>query len=95
MSMKDTYVQKLEAQLREWEADIDKMKAKADQAEADLQARYEEQIKDLQERRHAARQKLDELREASDSAWEDLKAGTEMARDAFGEAVRSALARFR
>ena len=35
MGMKEAYQQKLEAQLDEWTADINKMKAKADKADAD------------------------------------------------------------
>ena len=34
MSMKEAYEQKLQAQLDEWSAEIDKLKAKADGAEA-------------------------------------------------------------
>jgi hypothetical protein len=35
MSMKEAYEQKLQAQLDEWGAEIDKLKAKSDNAEAD------------------------------------------------------------
>jgi len=95
MSMRETYIQKLQAQLREWDAEIDRMKAKADQAEADMRAQYEAQIKEMQGKQQAAWEKLEEMRQASDSAWEDLKAGMEIARDAFGNAVKSALGRFK
>jgi len=95
MSMKDAYIQKLEARMREWQADMDKMRAKADQAEADARADYEKQIKELQTRQEEAQQKLEELRQAGDDAWHDLKAGIESAWDTMGEAMRSAMSRFR
>ena len=47
MSMKEAYEQKQQAQLNEWDAQIKKLKAKADMAEADAQFEYYKQIKEL------------------------------------------------
>jgi len=95
MSMKDAYQQKLQARLDEWNADIDKLKARADKAEASVKLGYYEQIEDLKMKQEAAREKLAELKLASDDAWEDLKAGAESAWDSLGEAVKSASSRFK
>ena len=40
MNMKEAYEKKLEAQMEEWSLEIDKLKAKADKAEADSQLEY-------------------------------------------------------
>ena len=40
MSMKEAYEKKMRAKLDEWGAQIDKLKAKADAAEADVQLEY-------------------------------------------------------
>jgi uncharacterized coiled-coil DUF342 family protein len=95
MSMKEAYVKKLQAQLDEWGAEIDKLKAKANKAQADVQIEYHKQIKELQSMQQAASEKLADLKEAGDDAWEDLKAGTESAWDSLRDALKSASSRFR
>jgi len=95
MSMKEAYEQKLQSQLDEWGAEIDKLKAKADSAEADAQLEYYKQIEELRSTQEAASEKLSELKDAGDDAWEDLKAGMDSAWDSLGSAIKSAAARFR
>lgn len=94
MSMKDAYLQKIDAQMEEWKTEIDKMKAKADKADADAKLKYYEQIEELRTKQQAAQEKLRELRNSSEDAWEDLKAGFELARVSLGEAIKSASSRF-
>lgn len=95
MSMKDAYEQKLQAQLDEWGAEIDKLKAKADNAEADAQLEYYKQIEELRSMQETATNKLAELKDAGDDAWEDLKAGIDSAWDSLGNALKSATSRFK
>lgn len=95
MSAKQAYEQKLEAKLNEWKAEIDKLKAKADGAEADSRLRYEKEIDDLKKRQAEARKKLEELRKASDDAWEDMKAGIDSAWSSLGDAIGKATSRFK
>lgn len=95
MSMKEAYEQKLQAQLDEWSADIDKLKAKADGAEADMQLEYYKQIEELRSLKDTAVDKLIELKDASDDTWEDLKAGIESAWDSLGNVFNSFASRFK
>lgn len=95
MSKKELYQQKLQAQLDEWSADIDKLKARADKADADVKLEYYEQIERLREKQATAKDKLGKLIAASDDAWEDLKTGTESAWHALGDAVSNASSRFK
>ena len=95
MSMKEAYEKKLQAQLDEWNTEIDKLKAKADKAEADAQLEYYKQIKELRSMQEEANSKLAELKEASDDAWEDLKAGMDSAWDSLGNALKSAASKFK
>ncbi len=95
MSMKEDYEKKLQSQLDEWSAEIDKLKAKADAAEADAQLKYYKQIEELRSMQAAANDKLDQLKEAGDDAWEDLKAGIDSAWDSLSSAVKSATSRFK
>ena len=94
MSMKEAYEKKLQGQLDGWSADIDKLKAKADSAEADAQLEYYKQIEELRSMQEAANDKLDELKEAGDEAWEDLKAGMDSAWDSLRSSIKSATSRF-
>ncbi|MEC9491135.1 hypothetical protein [Flexistipes sp.] len=94
MSMKKAYEKKLQGKLDEWSAEIEKLKAKADSAEADAQLEYYKQIEELQSMQEAVSKKLDELKEAGDDAWEDLKAGMDNAWDSLSSAIKSATSRF-
>lgn len=51
MSERDAYLKKLEAKLEEWDAEIDKLQAKAKGAEADTQRQYEDQLNELRTKR--------------------------------------------
>lgn len=95
MSQKQAYEKKLRAQLNEWNSEIDRLKAKADSAEADAKLEYYKHIEKLRTRQEAARTKLEKLETASEDAWEDLKAGVESAWDDLGQAIRSAATRFK
>lgn len=93
--MKESYQKKLQAELDQWSADIDKLKAKANKAESDIKLEYYEQVEALRVKQEEAKEKLSELKAASDDAWEDLKAGTESAWHALGNAVKNASSRFK
>ena len=95
MSKKQAYEAKLKAQLDEWNAKIDVLKAKAEKAGAQTKIEYHETIEDLQKKRAKAKDKLQELSAASDDAWDDLKGGVEQAWKSFGDAVDSAVSRFK
>ncbi|MFC3285976.1 coiled coil domain-containing protein [Litchfieldella rifensis] len=95
MRNREAYEQKLQAKLDEWQAEVDKLKARAQGAQADARIEYQEEIDRLESYRDEARQKLAELREASDDAWEDLKDGAERAWDSASEAFKSARSRFK
>ncbi len=95
MSMKESYEKKLQAQLNEWKADIDKLRAQADKAEADAKIKYNKEITELQAMQAAAKQKLAELKETGDDSWEELKAGIENAWDSLSKAVKSTTAKFK
>ncbi|MCF8114716.1 MAG: coiled coil domain-containing protein [Desulfotignum sp.] len=94
MSKKEAYEKKLEAQLKEWKTDIDKMKAKADKADAEAKLEYYKQIEDLRSKQEAVQKKLTELKAAGESAWEDLKSGIDLAWTSLGESIKSARSRF-
>ncbi|NUM65606.1 coiled coil domain-containing protein, partial [candidate division KSB1 bacterium] len=70
METKASYLQKLAAQLQEWDTELDQLRLKADQAKAGAKIEIEEQITELRAKKDAAMLKFNQLQEASDEAWE-------------------------
>ena len=68
MKNREAYREKLEAQMREWSAKIDLLKAKADQAEAEAKIEYSKRIEDLRQRKEALQTQLAELKNAGKPA---------------------------
>lgn len=95
MSSRDEYVRKMQAKLDEWNSEIDKLTARANEVRADVKSDYYEQIATLKIKQTAARQKIEELQHAGENAWEDVKSGIDLALTAMGEAIDSARSRFK
>jgi len=95
MDEKNAYMQKLEARLNQWGAEVDKLQAKSAEASADAKLEYQNQIEKLRGMQDDARQELDKLESAQGEAWKDLKSGIEKAWDNMGNAVKQATDRFR
>lgn len=90
MTDKQSYEKKLEANLEEWQANIDKLRAQAKQASADAQIEYEKQIEALRKRRDEMEAKLSEIRDAQAAAWTDIKGGVDKAWDEMSKAMQDA-----
>lgn len=95
MGANEAYQQKLEAQLRIWDAEIDVWKAKADKASAEAKLQYYQQLDGVYARREVVREKLLQLKLAGGEAWEGLKAGLEAAWEEFKIAYEKAAAKFK
>lgn len=92
---REAYIEKLKAQLDRWNAEIEKLKARAGQIKSDVKLGYEKQMKDLEEKHKRAGEKLEELRRADAGAWRDLKAGIENTWQTLGDSIRFAVSRFK
>jgi 4-oxalocrotonate tautomerase len=94
-SLKDLYIHRLQSQFDEWKPEIEKLKAKAEQAATEAKSEYRKLIDDLQGKQKTARAKLDELRQSSGGAWEDLKTGIEGAWKEVEKALKAAVSKFK
>jgi len=92
---REAYVQKMKAKLDEWNADIDKLEAQTSKVQADAKLRYQKQLSELKSNRDAAAKKLRELQDASVDAWEAMRRGTEAAWADMAKAFREAAERFK
>ena len=95
MSTKEDFVRKMHSRLDHWNADIDALTVKANDAEAHARDEYHKQIEVLRSKRDDARNKLNELESAGEGAWQDMKTGVELAWEAVSEAMHSATSRFK
>ena len=95
MATKEAYEKKLEAQLKEWDAKLDVLTAKAQKAAADARIGYENELKSLKVKRAAASKTLAELRMRSEHAWENMKEGAENVWDEMNKALERLSARFK
>ena len=92
---KQVFQQKLETQLKEWDAKFDALKAKAQEARAEIRADVEKQIEALAGKRAAAQAKILELRQRTEDTWEDLKTGAEKIWEEMHEALDRIVSRFK
>lgn len=94
MINRDEYVQKLKAQLDQWNAEAKKWEAKAEEATASMKAEYEKQLNTLHSRRDEAMYQLKLLQGASTDAWQDMMKGADQAWKGMQEAVNRARSHF-
>jgi len=88
------YKAKLNAQLDEWKADLDKLNAKADGKSADAKKELNESIDALEAKLAQGRSKLEELKGASAEAFENLREGANSAWDSIKDAFDKAKSKF-
>ncbi len=90
MMHRDEYVQKLKAQLDQWNTEVRKWEEKAKTAQAGMAAEYQKQLESLRSRREEALYQMKLMQNASADAWSDLMRGTDEAwknmREAFDKA---------
>jgi hypothetical protein len=91
------FIDKLDAQLKQWDAEIEKMgKAIIKEEKADPKISYNKKIEEFRNKKKEAQKKLEELRKADDtSAWDDLKSGTEKAFDNIKNTFNSIRSKFK
>ena len=77
MLNKDAYVAKLEAQIKEWSAQLDEVATKAQKLTADARVAAQKQLEEGRSKLTAARHKLDGLKGVGADKWEEAKAKVE------------------
>jgi hypothetical protein len=99
MGMQETYRKayedRLEAQVKEWEAKLAALKTRAGQADAAAGIEFRRQVEALEAKYGAAQAKVQDLKAAGEDAWEALRAGAEKAWSDLKEAAEQAAAKFK
>ncbi len=92
---KHRFEQELEARLKDWDARLEELKARARGANAEVCAEFEVQLEALAGDRALAQEKLQELHQHGQWAWEDLKDGAEKAWSELREAIEHSASCFK
>ena len=89
MNERELYRQKMEAQLDEWKADLDKLKARASGADADARLKLKGKVREIEAELEKGKSKLRKLSQAGEDSWdsvkEDLSSSWDSLKSAFGE----------
>ena len=88
MSDRDLELRDFETRLADSRAEVDKMRIKADEAEADAKARYEAELDKIEREQQAAERKFEEMRRSDDASWQGLKGEFERALESLGDGLR-------
>ena len=89
------YVARMETQLKNWDADLDALAAKGEQAGAEARVAYQEHIKDLRARRGEARKSFQEMSLATEAAGAQMQAGMQVAWETMQKALETVTADLR
>ena len=95
MEIKDAYKQKMSAQLKEWNAQINLLEAKIENAGADMKVKSIDVLKELKIKQHAAAEKMKELEKASEHAWDQVKATADKLWDDLKHGIADAHSKFK
>jgi len=74
---KENYQHKIESQLDEWRADIDRLREKAKNATSEAKLKYQDNIDKLELKMDEGKSKLKALKESSGEAWDAVKEGAD------------------
>ena len=94
MSKRDEYVEKLKGQLDQWNTEVAKWEAKAQNAQAGARAEYDKHLNELRRRRDQALEQMKRLQAATGDAWVDLVRGADEAWAKMREALEKARSHF-
>lgn len=91
---RDALVDSIKTSLDAWNAEIDRMQARAREAEAEARERYDTQLREMKMQRDRAEEELAKAMKASETAWKDMGEGMTDAWTAIAEGFRKASGRF-
>lgn len=95
MDKRDEYVEKMKAQLDQWNGEIAKWEAKANLAQAEARAEFDKRLEAVRQQREQAMVQLRLMQTAAGDAWLEMMKGTDEAWARMREAFDKASSHFR
>lgn len=90
MDTRDLYRQKFEAQLREWNAKVEEIKAHADKLNAQARLDMQPHVDTVRQKYEATKSKFQDMSSAADDTWEEMKRNAEQAWSDFKSEIEGA-----
>ena len=90
MTTQSAYIEKAQARLNQWDAQIASEAAKLEELKADAKIAQQEHVDALREKRSEAERKLAEAKDASQEAWSELRTGATKAWEDLEEGFKNA-----
>jgi chromosome segregation ATPase len=87
--------EKMQEQLKEWGLDLEKLKARANQARSDVKIEIDREVSRLRERLNEGQRNLEELKSQGAAASTEIRKGAENAWAELTKAFDSAKAKFK
>ncbi len=95
MEDRKVFINKMAVKLKEWDAEIQKLEAKADTIVADKKLQFKQLIEDLRMKKEETQTRLNEIRDAGNEAWVELKEGVEKSWNTLEGSLKNALNKFK
>lgn len=95
MEIQEAYKQKMSAQLKVWDEQINLLEARMENVGADMRVKRVQELHELRAKQRAASEKLQELGKASGDAWEQVKETADKLWDDLKTGVADAHAKFK
>ena len=95
MGKREEYVDRLNAQLKVWGAEIEVLKAKAGKEAVEVKIAIHKEVEILNKKMQDAQKKLQEIGKKTGDAWESLAEGANKAWDDLREAMHQAGEKFK
>ncbi len=92
---KQEFMDQMNNQLKTWQAEIDRLKAKAAESEARARSEYYKEISNLEMKKNDLSDQLEKMKTAGEEAWGDMKTGLQKAWRELDESFRNALEKFK
>lgn len=92
---RNLYLEKMNADLREWHARLDLLRAQANKAGVEARIRWLREIDDLEQRQSAFRRTLNEMKTMGESGWDRLQRTMDSARHDLADAMERLADRLR
>ena len=92
---RQAYADKLRARLKQYDAEISKLRAQIDELHADARIEHDARLRELRTQFELARERMQELERRTGAAWEEAKTGLDLAREALEQGIQDAARRLR
>ncbi len=92
---KKAYLEKLQGKLQEWKANLDKLKAKATQAQADVKIELGKRLSEAESQYQDLERQMHGMDQAEESTWNQVKGGAQSAWDKLDGTFKSLADKFK